>query len=316
MAKNKYFLDEDLQYKKFRLSKIQRFLRISLFLIISIGVNIFYQNVSADTKETVKEHVLIQQIEQLKLNYDIINRRLNNSLKTLECLQINDNTYRVILNIDSIQDIFSYSDVSYEELEGYENSEVMISTIKLLNIFETKLMNQYESKKIIQKETREWIHKIAHLPMISPVHTEIRKGDGIKFREVHPVLGTPAWHHGQDFSAPHGTEVFATGAGKIKFVGWDTGLGNYIAIDHGYGYESLYGHLSQFKISVNDSVKRGDLIGLTGSTGYSTGPHLHYQINLYGKFQNPLFFFNEDLTENEYYAMIDTLTARLKLFTN
>jgi hypothetical protein len=316
MIEDKYFLDNDLQYKKFKLSKLQKFIRISTFIIFLIFSNIIYRNVFAESNQTLKEYVLIEQIEQLKLEYDIINKRLNNSLKTLECLQLNDqNVYRVILNIDSIEKIISNTtyrrEINYDELHGYENEDMMISTLQTLKSVEIKTMDQYESHKILEKDMQKWIHKMAHLPIISPVHTEIRRGDGIKFREVHPILGTPAWHHGQDFSTPIGTEVFATGAGIVTFVGWDDGLGNYISINHDYGYESLYGHLSEFKINKGDIVNRGDLIGLTGSTGWSTGPHLHYQINLYGKFQNPLFFFNDDLSEEEYYAMIDTLTSRI-----
>jgi len=128
-----------------------------------------------------------------------------------------------------------------------------------------------------------------YLPLICPVTVTVRRGDGLKFREVHPVLGTPQWHHGQDFSTPYGTEVYATGNGKVIRAGWNIGgHGNYVEIDHGYGYHSSYSHLSKIKVSTGMDVKRGDLIGLSGSSGVSSGPHLHYQIMLYGHYQNPL----------------------------
>jgi len=117
-----------------------------------------------------------------------------------------------------------------------------------------------------------------------------------------------------DFTAPTGTEIYATGDGKIVTVEWSRrGYGNQIIIDHGYGYRSAYGHLSNMKVTVGQNVKRGDLIGHTGSTGTSTGPHLHYQIDLYGQHKNPLNFFNDDLTEDEYFDMIQTLTSQSKL---
>jgi murein DD-endopeptidase MepM/ murein hydrolase activator NlpD len=135
----------------------------------------------------------------------------------------------------------------------------------------------------------------------------------VKFREVHPVLGTPQWHHGQDFSAPYGTEVFATGAGKVIETGLQkTGFGNFVKIDHGYGFQTIYGHLSQINVTEGMDVKRGDLIGLSGSSGTSSGPHLHYQIDLYGHYKNPLFYFNDDLTEEEYLEMIQTLSSKSK----
>jgi murein DD-endopeptidase MepM/ murein hydrolase activator NlpD len=152
-----------------------------------------------------------------------------------------------------------------------------------------------------------------HQPIISPVDVKFRLGDGFKFREIHPVLGTPRMHYGQDFEVPYGTEVHATGDGKIIESGWNPGgFGNYIVIDHGYGLQSTYGHLSDIKVVREMNVKRGDLIGLSGSTGTSSGPHLHYQINQYGEHKNPINFFNNDITVEEYNEMIQALGSKSK----
>jgi len=173
---------------------------------------------------------------------------------------------------------------------------------------------QQSSFEAIEERRIEWERMYEYLPMISPVDVTIKLGDGIRYREVHPVLGTPQWHYGQDFSAPYGTEVYATGNGKVIAAGWNSGgFGNHVVIDHGYGYQSTYGHLSSIKVSVGMDIKRGDLLGLSGSTGTSSGPHLHYQIDLYGNHQNPLNFFNNDLTEDEYFEMIRMLTSSMKL---
>jgi len=319
MFGKKYFLDEDLQFKIVKPSLKQVIIRISMFLLLFLAVGVLYKFSYFKFKETtIEERVLMKEIEDLKFQYTILNNRFKNSLKTLECLQMTDNnTYRVILGLDSIERTFSNPSIGgidrYQELRSYENSEMMINSLNLLDLIKNKVAIQQQSYDYIEERTREWIREMAHLPIISPVNTIIKRGDGVKFREKHPILGRPVWHHGQDFIAPYGTEVYATGAGRVKIVGRDEALGNYIVIDHDYGYETYYGHLSAFKVTKGQDVKRGDLIGLTGSTGWSTGPHLHYQINLYGKYQNPLFFFNDDLTEDEYIAMIDTLTARFKL---
>jgi murein DD-endopeptidase MepM/ murein hydrolase activator NlpD len=198
----------------------------------------------------------------------------------------------------------------FEELKGFDNSDLMISYKKKVEDIKNSTTIQYQSFNAIEERKNEWKREMEYLPMISPVDVIYRLGDGVKFREVHPVYGTPQWHHGQDFSTPYGTEVFATGSGKVIEAGWNGGYGNCIVIDHGYGYRSTYGHLSNIKVTVGLNVKRGDLIGLTGSTGTSSGPHLHYQIDLYGQYKNPLYFFNNDLTENEYFEMIQTLTAQ------
>jgi murein DD-endopeptidase MepM/ murein hydrolase activator NlpD len=172
---------------------------------------------------------------------------------------------------------------------------------------------QQESFIAVNERMTEWQREMEYLPMICPVDVAITRGDGLKFREVHPVLGTPQWHFGQDFNAPYGSEVYATGAGKVIFAGWSSdGFGNHVIIDHGYGYQTIYGHLSKINLPVGMNVKRGDLLGLSGNSGTSSGPHLHYQIMLNGNHQNPLYFFSDDLTPEEYREMILTLSSKSK----
>lgn len=264
---------------------------------------------------SLKEKMLSQEVENIKLGYSLITMSIDNSLNILDDLELSDDTrYRPVLEMDSIPASVRKMGTGgvnrYEELDGYENSGLMINVRKQIDEIKNRSTMQYESFKVIEERKDEWKRELEYLPMISPVNVIYRLGDGLKFREIHPVLGTPQWHHGQDFSTPYGTEVFATGSGKVIEADWKGGLGNCIVIDHGYGYQSTYGHLSNMKVTVGQKVKRGDLIGLTGSTGTSTGPHLHYQIDLYGQHKNPLHFFNDDLTEDEYFEMIQTLTSR------
>jgi murein DD-endopeptidase MepM/ murein hydrolase activator NlpD len=149
--------------------------------------------------------------------------------------------------------------------------------------------------------------------MISPVAVNYQLGDGFKFRNIHPVLGTPRMHYGQDFEVPYGTDIYATGDGKVLESGWNSeGFGNYIVIDHGYGLQTTYGHLSEIKVTKGDILKRGDLIGLSGSTGTSSGPHLHYQIDQFGEHKNPINFFNNDITIEEYNEMLQVQGSRSK----
>jgi len=318
MFKKKYFLDlTDLQFKQVRLPLKSKLSRFFLWFLAAIAITIFYTTVFSDLFGSSKERLLVQDIENLKLKFSILGMSMDNSLRVLNDLKLSDdNRYRPVLEMDSIPSSvrkMGYGGTDrYDDLEGYDNSRLMVTMRKKVNEIKNMTSVQYESFKSVEEKKDEWEREMEYLPMISPVNVIYRLGDGVKFREVHPVLGTPQWHHGQDFSTPYGTQVYATGSGKVIEAGWKGGLGNCIVIDHGYGYQSTYGHLSNMKVIVGLNVKRGDLIGLTGSTGTSTGPHLHYQIDLYGQYKNPLYFFNNDLTEDEYFEMIQTLSAKSK----
>jgi hypothetical protein len=288
-----------------------------LWIAASIVLSVFYNTLFYSHFGSLKAKLLRQEIDDIKLNYSLLSRDIDNSDKLLDNLELSDgNCYRPVLDMDPIPGSVRNMGIGgvnrYEELEGYENSRLMLTYAKRIEDLRNRSTLQYESFRAIEGRQEEWKREMEYLPMISPVNVTYRLGDGVRFREVHPVLGTPQWHHGQDFSTPYGTEVFATGSGRVIEAGWKGGLGNCIVIDHGYGYRSTYGHLSSMKVSAGLNVKRGDLIGLTGSTGTSTGPHLHYQIDLYGQFKNPLYFFNNDLTEEEYFEMIQTLSAHSK----
>jgi hypothetical protein len=288
-----------------------------MWITASVIVACLYNLLSDTIVGSPKEKVLSQEIENIKLHYSLLGRQIDNSMKVLNDLQLSDgNRYRSVLDMDtipvSVRKMGSGGVNKFEELEGYDNSPLMISFHKRVEEIKSRTTIQYQSFNAIEERKNEWKREMEYLPMISPVNVIYRLGDGMKFREVHPVFGTPQWHHGQDFATPYGTEVFATGSGKVIEAGWNGGFGNCIVIDHGYGYRSTYGHLSNIKVTVGLNVKRGDLIGLTGSTGTSSGPHLHYQIDLYGHHKNPLYYFNNDLTENEYFEMIQTLTAQSK----
>jgi murein DD-endopeptidase MepM/ murein hydrolase activator NlpD len=107
-----------------------------------------------------------------------------------------------------------------------------------------------------------------------------------------------------DFSAPTGTDIYATGNGVIVFAGWKQNYGNCITIDHGFGYQTLYGHMSKMNARVGQKVTRGEIIGYVGDTGLSTGPHLHYEVIIRGKHNDPSKFYFMDLTPEEYDQMI------------
>ena len=319
MPDQKYFLDySDLQYKRVRLPWKRRVVRTLLLVAASVAVTILYNYIFEKSAGSPKEKLLEQEIEDLKLRYSLLDRKIDQSIKVMDNLELSDGEcYRPVLDMETVPESFRNMGTGgtnkYEELEGFINTDLMISFRKKVDNLQNRTIVQSESFNSIEETKDEWKREMEHLPMISPVNVIYRLGDGIRFREIHPVLGTPQWHHGQDFSAPYGTEVFATGSGKVIEAGWKGGFGNCVVIDHGYGYRSTYGHLSKIDVSVGLNVKRGDKLGLTGSTGTSSGPHLHYQIDLYGQYKNPLYYINNDLTEDEYFEMIQTLTSQARL---
>jgi murein DD-endopeptidase MepM/ murein hydrolase activator NlpD len=146
---------------------------------------------------------------------------------------------------------------------------------------------------------------LASIPSIMPVSNRDLKrtasGWGIR---MHPIYRIPRFHYGMDFTAPTGTDIFATGNGIVKEAGRDAGYGNTIIIDHGYGYETMYGHLSRIMVKIGQTIKRGDIIGLVGSTGASVGPHLHYEVSKNGQKVNPQNYYFQDLNPMEYEKMI------------
>jgi murein DD-endopeptidase MepM/ murein hydrolase activator NlpD len=195
------------------------------------------------------------------------------------------------------------------DLSGYANSEMMMRVRSRFDDLRTQTNIQYNSLTELTGRADEWKEMWAHLPYIRPVNVTMLLGDGMKFREKHPVLGSPRWHFGQDFRCPEGTEVHATGAGIVAYAGnQHDGFGIKVVIDHGYGYRTIYGHLSEYNVRRGQKVNRGDFIALSGNTGTSTGPHLHYQIDLFGEHVNPLWYFEDGMTEEEYFMMIDFLS--------
>jgi murein DD-endopeptidase MepM/ murein hydrolase activator NlpD len=308
----------DLQYKLVKLPWKKKLLRFFLWFSVSAVIAVIYIAVFGNIIVSPEEKVLSQQVENIKLQYSLLNRELDNSIASLSSFRLSDDRrYRPILEMDSIPESFrkaGYGGVDrFRDVTGYINSDIFISArIKVEEI--KNLANvQNESFKTIAERSAEWKEEMDHLPMISPVDVKYRLGDKFGFRKNHPVLGISRNHPGLDIPVPRGTEVYATGDGKIIESGWSSGgFGNLVVIDHGYGLQTTYGHLSKIKVVMGMNVKRGELIGLSGSTGISTGPHLHYQIEKFGKHVNPVNFFNNDISAEEYNEMIQTLESESK----
>jgi murein DD-endopeptidase MepM/ murein hydrolase activator NlpD len=317
MRNRKYFLDlNDLQYKRVRLPWRRKLLYVLFWFAGTIAVTIIYSAIFENIFGSPKERMLNQQIGDLKLEYSLAGNELDNSLKSIYSLKMSDEIrYRPILEMESVPGSFrnpGFGGVDrFSNLDGYLYSNLMKSTRIRIEEMKNMVNVQAQSFTSIKDRSEEWKIQMDHLPAINPVEPSFRLGDGFRFREVHPVLGIGRMHYGQDFEVPYGTRVYATGDGRVVESGYNTGgFGNYVIIDHGYGLQSIYAHLSKINVPRDINVKRGDLIGLSGSSGSSTGPHLHYQINKYGSPINAINFFNNDITREEFNEMIQAFESK------
>lgn len=314
MLRKKYLLDQkELIYKEYSLSFTQKLARISLILVASVILATGYGVVFKHFFGSPKERKLQSELEDIRYRYRILEDEFANINQELDGIAAaEDNVYRPVFDMEKIPSSFRQSGFGgtrkYTELEGYENTDILMSATRKVDELLRRTYIQSRSFDEIIPVASDWRNKIEHIPYIRPVNVNIPLGEGLKFREKHPVLGSPRWHYGQDFQAPTGTEVFATGDGIVTRAGWSPyGFGNMVEVDHGYGFKTIYGHLQSVEVTIGQEVLRGSRIGLSGSTGISSGPHLHYEIHYNGKVQNPLYFFDDDLTMEEYNKMIDAL---------
>jgi murein DD-endopeptidase MepM/ murein hydrolase activator NlpD len=312
----KYILDKgNLQFLQHRRTWGEKLIRISLFFGVSLMLTAAYGFVFDRLFGSPKEELLNQRVEVMKLRYSLLERKIDYSSEVLADIRSTDNaSYRSILDLPqipaTIEEGGSGGTFKFGDLTGYMNTDMMIAIRSKFEDLRTETNIQYNSLNELTVKVDEWKDMWAHLPYIRPVNVMMPAGDGFKFRERHPVLGTPRWHYGQDFRCPIGSKVYATGAGMVYQANNESdGYGNKVIIDHGYGYRSLYGHLNKFVVKPGQKVKRGDLIAYSGNTGLTSGPHLHYQIDLFGTHVNPLSYFADDLTEEEYFQMLDYLTS-------
>jgi murein DD-endopeptidase MepM/ murein hydrolase activator NlpD len=252
-----------------------------------------------------KEH------EVLKQEYEVLNARLDNALEVLEDIgERDDNLYRVILGGSPIgveaRNRLARDNQRYDSLMMLADAEMVVRVAQKMDLVEKQLYRQTKSFDELVELSREQGDRLRHIPAIQPVSNKDLKymASGYGWR-LHPVYNIRKFHAGMDFSAEKGTDVFATGDGRVTQAGYNKGYGLCITVDHGYGYETVYAHLSKKLVNRGQSVKRGDKIGEVGSTGVSTGPHLHYEVHLRGAIQNPANYYFLDLTPEQYEEMIE-----------
>ncbi|WP_369047943.1 M23 family metallopeptidase [Tenacibaculum sp. UWU-22] len=310
MAKVKYYYDADtLSYRKIKTKKSDAYKK-SLFGFLAILLIAFFGFIGfSQFLTSPKERAQKRELENLKLHYELLNKRMQESSKVLADLQARDNNiYRAYFEVNPIPDEqrkAGFGGINrYKYLDGFNNSEMIKNTTKELDILSKQLVVQSKSLDEIVNLGKEKEEMLASIPAIQPVKKEdlTRMASGFGMR-MHPILKIMKFHKGMDFTAPVGTPIYASGNGTVIRAERSATFGNVVYIDHGYGYETIYGHMSKIITKKGQRVKRGDLIGLVGNTGRSVGAHLHYEVHKNGKALNPIYYYYGDLSPEEFIAM-------------
>ncbi len=315
MAKTKYYFDsESLSYKPIVKSRTLQVSNFILFILSAIifGVFSLFILLTSNIISTPKEIIQQRELENLVLQYDLMNLKLKQIENVLENVQERDNNlYRVYFEASPIpqsQRTAGFGGVNrYKDLEGYQNSKIIVDASKRLDVLSKQLVVQSKSLDEIEYLASNKVDLLAAIPSIQPIRNKDLKrvASGYGYRKD-PFTKKPRMHWGMDFTAPRGTPIYATGDGIVKRAdNRAAGFGKHIRIDHGFGYVSLYAHMSKYKVKRGQKVKRGEIIGYVGNTGRSAGPHLHYEIFKDGKKINPLNFYYGNLSAEEFDILLN-----------
>ncbi len=315
-----HFNPETLNYEPIIQTFWHKLKNILIHTFSGISLGLIFFMIFVTTIQSPREKQLNQEKIRMNAQYKLLGRQLNEVQKVLtDMQQRDDNMYRVVLQAEPIplelRTAAARNTEYYQELLTKTNSEIVVTTTKKLAEIRKQLYIQSRSYDELINFAKNRESMLQSLPAIQPILNKDLKriGSGFGWR-IDPVYHTTRFHAGLDFTAPIGTEIYATAQGTVSETGWKQGYGNAIQINHGFGYETLYAHLSAIKVRTGQRVKRGDIIGLVGNTGKSTGPHLHYEVHYRGQAVNPMNFFFLDLSPDEYDKMVQMSNNSNQMF--
>lgn len=313
MARYRYrYNHEQLKYEKVPFTW-RDYILVSLKWIgfaVAIGVSSVY--LFTEYSETPKEREQEREIRFLKEQLQAINGEIAQMETVMaEIAHRDDDIYRNIFGAEPYPQHLRRPGIGgsdrMKDYRGYGHSEDVIETRKRISALQRKLVAQSKSFEELFDLARSKEEMLASIPAIQPVRnddlTHVASGYGYR---IHPIYKVRKLHTGMDFTAPEGTEIFATGDGTVVEVeSILNGYGKHVIIRHGYGYETLYAHMSQILVRKGQRVKRGEVIGLIGNTGTSVGAHLHYEVIQNGEKVNPAYFYFNDLSPEQFERLLE-----------
>jgi len=308
MKKIKYYYNTNtLRYEKLETPLRVTLLRVLGFMSAAVVTALILVSLAYKYFPSANEKRLMQRNEALQDNYYTLNdkvQKLQGQMAELE--KRDNNVYRAIFEAAPIPDSARAKAAEQEQeirlVQGMDQENLYISVATTLNKLSARIINQTKSYTAIDGFIKNKEQLLACTPAIQPVSNKDlnRIASGFGYR-IDPVYKTTKFHAGLDFAAPQGTPIYATANGTVEVAGnTGNGYGNHVVINHGYGYETLYGHMYRVKVRSGQRLKRGDLIGYVGSTGKSTGPHCHYEVHKNGAVVDPIYFFYNDLTPEQF----------------
>ena len=308
MKKIKYYFNtHTLRYEKLVTPLRVKLLRVFAFFATAIVTAGILVAIAFQYIDSPKAILLEQQNADLKNDYVLVQQQLNQLQQKMdELLKRDNNVYRSIFESSPIPDSARLKEIEMSKevqlVNSLSSSELLKSITAQLNNLTLLVAYQQKSFSDIENMVKDKEKLLAAIPAIQPVSdkdlTRIASGFGMR---IDPVYKVPKFHAGLDFTAPVGTPIYATADGVAIEAGFSPdGYGNRVVINHGYGYESLYGHMYRTKVRNGQKIKRGEVIGYVGSTGKSTGPHCHYEVHKGDQPVDPVYFFYNDLSPEQY----------------
>ena len=304
MTKGKFrFNPETLSYEKIERSPRRILILLFSYLIIVIVVGFAFMLTWLHFFPSSREKQLMDENKTLRNQYKSLNSRIGSLEKVVEDLSDRDNNiYRMVFESEPIPNSVrngGFCGVNrYAEIESIPNMELVVKTNKRMDVLMKKIYIQSLSFDTIVDKAKNKQEMLQHIPGIQPLKTyKYVSGFGTR---MHPIYKTLRTHTGIDLVAPTGTKIYATGDGVVTSAQFERGYGKAIVINHGYQYQSMYAHCSEILVHQGQKVKRGEVIGLVGNTGVSTGSHLHYEIIKGGQKVNPINYFLNDLSPSEF----------------
>lgn len=322
MSKVKYrFNTKSLTYEKVKVTFKERLWKVFSYL----GTGLVFATVTIILAfkflPSPVQKAQDREIQALRLQYDVLNKKMDQVQVVLKDLQDrDDNIYRVIFEAEPIPNSvreagFGGAD-RYSVFDNYDNADLLKSSTERLDRLTKQLYIQSKSFDEVVNLAKSKERLLASIPAIMPINNKDLRHlpSGFGWR-THPIYKTQEFHPGMDFAAEQGTPIYATGDGMVEVADAAAqGYGNHVVLNHGFGYQTLYGHMSKIVARVGQKIKRGQLIGYVGSTGLSTAPHVHYEVIKNGEKVNPVNFYYNDLTPEQYQLLLELASKSSQSF--
>ena len=317
MKKIKYFFNtHTLRFEKIEVPLKVRLLQTIGFILASIAVGVLFVAILFKFIDSPKERLLRQQNTAYKESYAVLQERIKQlELQMVELEQRDNEVYRSIFEATPIPDSARVKEILAKNeirlIQSLSNTALTDNIRNQLNNLSLRMSFQGQSFAEITTMVKNKEKLLRAIPAIQPVSNRNLKrvASGFGYR-IDPLYKDSRLHAGLDFSAPTGTPIYATADGEVQIAGFNTdGYGNKVVINHGYGFQTLYAHMVRVIANVGQSVKRGEVIGYVGSTGKSTGSHLHYEVIKRGTKVDPVYYFYNDLTPAQFDRLLKEAAA-------